>query len=274
MSLPDRKNGALVRALVMNGEVSLAVLDTTALVSEAKKRHALKGTPLTVLGNALTAAAYLSSWLKVESSSLTLSIHGENGSVCVSGDGELYLRGYVGGCEDGLGGGVLSVVRDDGDGIPFAGSVALVSENADENFARYFEESEQLPTGVALYTGESENGLSAGGVFLQPLPGASENSRRSVKKEINACRELLLRGEFSKILKRFGAKALETRYPRFACRCSREKAEAAILSMGKSDAFGLLKQEGNITVHCDYCNTDYVIDEARLLTLFSEKRHE
>ena len=69
------------KALIWDGEVSLAVLDTTALVNEAISRHGLSPVAAAALGRTLTATAYLCSWLKDEESSLSVSI--------VSGDRDL-----------------------------------------------------------------------------------------------------------------------------------------------------------------------------------------
>ena len=274
MSFMGAKTATLLRALIMDGEVSLAVLDTSALVAEAAKRHALAGTPLTILGDTLTAAGYLCGWLKNPKSSLSVSMSGEGGSVCVSGDGELAIRGFIIGCENGLEEGRLTVVRDDGEGLPFSGTVALVSQSTEENFARYFEESEQLPTGVALYTECTEEGVRAGGVFLQPLPNASQGTLKRLREETNACRELLYNGQTEKIFSRYGVSAIKTLYPAFKCRCSLKKAERAVISMGKSEAIEVCRQEGALRVHCDYCNTDYAFDEKQILKLFSEDSHE
>ena len=63
----------LYRALVLDGRVSLAVLDTTALVNEAIVRHALSPLAAAALGRTMTAAAYLAGWLKEEHHHLHLS---------------------------------------------------------------------------------------------------------------------------------------------------------------------------------------------------------
>ena len=58
------------------GDISLAVLDTTALVNEAIRRHRLSPVAAAALGRTFTAAAYLCSWLKSEESTLSVSVAG------------------------------------------------------------------------------------------------------------------------------------------------------------------------------------------------------
>ena len=274
----DNKISTLSRALVLDNQMSLAVLDTTALVGEAAKRHRLKEGSLQVLGNTLTASAYLCSWLKGPNSSLAISLHtdGDFGKVSVLGDGNLNLRGYVENTavEQGkLGDGTLSVVRDDRTGLPFVGTVPLVSEQIDENFAAYFSESEQIHTGVALcvLTGGGKP-VRAGGVILQALPFADESVRLQIPSKTALLKEFLMAGELDKIWGEFGVQKTETREVKFACTCSKARVESLLLSMGKEQATALCEEDGQISVHCEYCNTDYIFLQDKVRELF--KKHE
>ena len=271
------KVSTLFRALVSDGQVSLAVLDTTALVKEAAARHKLKAGAVKILGKTLTASGYLCGWVKNGKSSLTVSVYsdGDFGKISVLGDGNLNLRGYVenADCASGrLGRGTLSVVRDDREGLPFAGTVPLVSEEMEDNFTAYFGESEQLQTGIALsVVTDGDKVVSSGGVFLQALPFASEKARAFIETETARFRQFDA-GDYGKILSELGVQKADTREIKFACRCSRERVESFILSMGREDAFALLKEEGKISVHCEYCNTDYVFGTEEIRKLF--KKHE
>ncbi|MDE7157961.1 MAG: Hsp33 family molecular chaperone HslO, partial [Clostridiales bacterium] len=55
----QKKVSAIHKTLIWGGEVSLAVLDTTALVNEAISRHHLSPVASAALGRTLTASAYL-----------------------------------------------------------------------------------------------------------------------------------------------------------------------------------------------------------------------
>ncbi len=282
----------LYRALVMEERVSLAVLDTTALVNEAIVRHALSPLASAALGRTMTAAAYLAGWLKEAESSLSVLVDGggAGGKIAVAADGTMGVRGYiehpdvalplradgkldVGGCVGRNG--TLTVIRDDGEGIPFVGTSPLVSGEIAEDVSAYFLTSEQRPTAVALGVRIAPDGkcVGAGGVFLQPLPGAGEEALDFAEQRIAAYRDLSAvigaRGAKS-ILDEFDARDVSVRDVVFRCHCTRERAASAILAMGKEDAFALLAEQGVIRVHCHYCNTDHTFDEADLRKLFGE----
>ena len=270
----------ILRGLICGGEVSLAVADTTQLVNEAIRIHGLSALSAAALGRTLTVAAYMCSGLKTEGSALSVTIKGDGagGSVYVSGDKLLHMRGYiensvcdlppnalgkldVGGCVGKNG--YLSVVRDDGENVPFVGTTPLVSGEIGEDFAAYFAYSEQLPTAIAVGVKISKTGecLGAGGVFMQPMPGASEESLRFVEDTI---------GKFSAIsslMEEFSAEEVTEKYfgnvnyytlkPEYKCNCSRNYIEGILTAMGEEELRSVIAEQGKISVHCHYCNTDY-----------------
>lgn len=286
-----QKVSKIYKTLVCGGEISLAVLDTTALVNEAIERHHLSPVAAAALGRTMTAAAYLCSWLKGEQSSIFVSVFGDGagGKLSVSGDGFLNIRGNiehptielparadgkldVGRCVGRNG--TLTVVRDDGEGIPFVGTSELISGEIAEDFSAYFLTSEQRPTAIALGVLVDADGqcLGAGGVFFQPLPGASEESICFAEQKIalfsNVSRMIAERGAEGILEEFFDVKAEDGRTIRFKCRCSRQRASSAVLSMGKKDALALCSELGKVTVHCPDCNTDYDFTEQEITELF------
>ena len=273
----EEQISTISRALICGGQVSLAVLNTTALVREAQNRHRLKAGALSVLGKTLTASCYLCGWLKGAKSALTVSIHsdGDFGNISVLGDGNLNLRGYVENpfCEVGrLGNGTLSVVRDDGERLPFAGTVPLVSEEIDQNFSTYFSESEQILTKVVLsVVSDGENVVRAGGAILQALPFADDKARALIASGGERLKKFLDAGQYDKIFEEYAVTDIDVRETKFACTCSKERVESLLLSMGKEQAIQLLEEDGQISVHCQYCNTDYIFGRERIGKLF--KKH-
>lgn len=291
-----QKTGKILKTLVWGDSVSLAVLDTTALVNEAIGRHGLTPVCAAALGRAMTACAYLCSWLKDGESSLSMTFDGggAGGKLCVAGDGELNIRGFlenpncvlppradgkldVGGCvgRDGY----LTVVRDDGSGLPFTGSCALLTGEIAEDLSAYFLTSEQRPTAVALGVKISPDGtcVGAGGVFLQPLPNASEEILRRTEEEIasySAISSLIAEKGAEEVLRGIENRPFDEREVRFRCRCSREKSEAAVLTLGREDALDLVSRQGKISVHCHYCNTEYSFTEEDIESLFEKREGE
>lgn len=275
-----KKTDAILRGLIYGGEVSLAVADTTELVNEAIRIHGLSALSAAALGRTLTVAAYMCSSLKSEKAALSVSVKGDGvgGSIYVSGDAGLHMRGYienplaelppnargkldVGGCVGKNG--YVSVVRDDGENRPFVGTTELVSGEIGEDFAAYFAYSEQLPTAIAVGVKIGTDGkcLGAGGVFLQPLPGAGEESISSVEKIIgkfSAISSLMEEKTAEQVLgEYFGAVKFYTRKPVYKCNCSRHYIEGILAAMGEKELRSILEEQGKIGVHCHYCNTEY-----------------
>ncbi len=279
------------KTLIWDGSVSLAVLDTTDLVRKTIRRHRLSPVAAAALGRTMSATAYLCSWLKEGKSSLSVTVKGDgvDGKICVAGDGDLNLRGF---CEhpdadlplraDGkldVGSftgrhGTLTVIRDDGDGIPFVGTSELVSGEIAEDFSAYFLTSEQRPTAVALGVkiGTQGDCIAAGGLFLQPLPGAGEEILSRIEREMSAFTQI------SSLIEEKGCEGVlrmlapteraETRPVRFRCHCSRERIGQLLLSLGREEALSILRDEGSISVYCHYCNTNYQFNEEETLALF------
>ncbi len=279
----------IYKTLIWDGAVSLAVLDSTSLVREAIRRHGLSPVAAAALGRTMSATAYLCSWLKEEKSTLSVTIcgNGAGGKICVAGDGGLNMRGF---CEnpaadlplraDGkldVGGftgrsGTLTVIRDDGDGIPFVGTSELVSGEIAEDFSAYFLASEQRPTAVALGVKVGAEGcLAAGGLFLQPLPGAGEEILRRVEREMARFTRLSSlieeKGGVGVLRMLAPSESYDARPVRFRCHCSRERIRSLIVSLGREEAESILRDEGKISVYCHYCNTEYefLAEEARAL---------
>ncbi len=290
------REDVILRGLVYDGQVSLAVADTTSLVNEAIRIHKLSPLSAAALGRTLTVAAYMCSSLKEEGGALSVTVKGDGvgGSIYVSGDKALHMRGYiddpqaalppnalgkldVGGCVGRNG--YLSVVRDDGEHRPFVGTTPLVSGEIGEDFAAYFAYSEQLPTAIAVGVKIAKEGycLGAGGVFLQPLPGAGEENIRRAEEAIARF------GAISSLIERWGARRLTEKYfdaepvyekkPVYKCNCSRHTIEGLLAAMGEEEVRSILAEQGKIEVHCHYCNTDYVFtpEEAEAIVRASRK---
>ena len=276
-----QKKDVILRGLAFEGEVSVAVADTTQLVNEAIRIHGLSPLAAAALGRTLTVAAYMCSSLKAERGALSVSVKGNGvgGSIYVSGDKSLHMRGYienpnvdlppndkgkldVGGCVGKEG--YLSVVRDDGDNRPFVGTTALVSGEIGEDFAAYYAESEQLPTAIAVGVKIGKDGkcLGAGGVFLQPMPGAKEENIRKAEEAIyqfGAVSSMLERQTAEEILQEyFGSVKFYSLLPEYKCNCSRNYIEGVLAAMGESEIRSVIEEQGKIEVHCHYCNTDYI----------------
>ena len=177
----------LYKALIYDREVSLSVLETTQMVNDAIKTHNLDENSAKTLGGLLTCAAYMSGCLKSERGAVSLTVKGggDAGTVSVSGDINLHIRGYIDGSR--LNGGTLTVIKEDGFFRPFVGTSELTGDDVSQNLMKYFQMSEQIDTAVAIGV-KIENGVctAAGGVVMQLLPGTSEANMEKAEERMQA----------------------------------------------------------------------------------------
>lgn len=269
----------LYKTLVYDNEVSLSVLDTRDMVNDAIKIHDLDDKSAELFGELLTACAYMAGCLKSERGAVSITVKSNDGSATasVSGDSLGHIRGYID-AGNGLKGGTLTVIKEDGLFRPFTGTCELKSDDTAENLMQYFHISEQVETAVALGV-EVKNGkcLVAGGVVMQLLPGThaenmdkAENAMQNFVDMRGAMKELGADGIMDKY---FGGKDRRGVYfysPEYRCNCSRARIENVILSIGKAEALKIIAEEGCVKVHCHYCNSDYVFDENDVEKLFKK----
>lgn len=269
----------LYKSLVYDNQVSLSVLETTRLVNDAVKIHNLSDASAEILGGFLTAAAYMAGCLKSERGAVSLTVKSGDGSatVSVSGDCKGHIRGYIEGGEGGIKGGTLTVIKDDGFYRPFVGTCELKSPSVSENLMQYFHISEQIPTAVAIGV-KVEGGVckAAGGVIMQLLPGTSEENMDRAEERMQAFVNA------ADVVERFGADGIMSEYfsdetenagvyltfPEYKCNCSRAKITDVITSLGKKELENIIAEEGQVKVHCHYCNTDYIFTQKDIDKLF------
>ncbi len=270
----------LFKTLICNKQVSLTVAETTGLVQRARDIHGLDAAAAKTLGELLTCGAYMAGCLKSEKGAVSITIKaGENsGSASVSGDVNLHMRGYIDGSAGGkLAGGFMTVVKDDGFFRPFTGACELVSDDVSHDLEHYFEISEQIPTKVRVGAKfEGEKCLAAGGVVMQLLPGHSEEAAAYIDakaEEIGDIAEDILKLGGEGVLKRYFGKDTEGSHvyitrPEYKCNCSREKIAAILHTMGKEELKKIAEEQGEVSVHCHYCNTDYKFGAEDIEKLF------
>lgn len=275
----------LYKTLIYDGQVSLSVLETTSLVSDAIKIHNLSDGAARTLGGLLTACAYMSGCLKSERGAVSLTVKaGDNGSaVSVSGDFSGHIRGYIDDGDGKIASGSLTVIKEDGFSRPFVGACELLSDDVAENLNEYFRMSEQIPTFVNVWT-RVKRGVceAAGGVVLQLLPGTSEeNAKIAADKAVEMCglsRRLATDGNVGadEIIDEYFSDVTKDgnvylTFPEYRCNCSREKLEKTLLpTLGLDELLNIADEEGSVKIHCHYCNTDYEFTREEIEELFGK----
>lgn len=284
----------LYKGVAFNGKISVTVIDATEMVNEAIKIHSLSPLAAAALGRTLVAGAFMCATLKNDDDrlSVTLNGNGVGGQIVVAGNAKLEMRGYidnpqcelplnaqgkldVAGC---VGKGRLSVVKSMGLKEPYTGSCRIDSGEIAEDFARYFTFSEQQPTGIALGVkiGVDYKCVGAGGVIMQPMPDADEQS-------LFMAEEFLSRlSNVSTMIEEDGAEKIvennlpdyvyEKSVPVYKCLCSKEYIDSVLLTLGEAELYDTVEKQGKIEVACHFCNKKYVYLKEDVDKLLSEAR--
>ena len=268
----------LYKCLIYGGNASLSVLDTTELVQRATDIHGLDDASAVLLGEMLTAAAYMAGCLKNPRGAVSLTVKPSGGAVIsVSGDADGHIRGYIEGAEGGLGGGTLTVIKDDGFYRPFVGVCELTGGGVSENLIRYFRDSEQIPTALS-FGAEVKDGKvkAAGGVVIQLMPGHGEKDEEAAWEKAEALSDaagaVFRHGAEGILREYFGVqpdgKGVYLSFPEYKCNCSRKKITGVIVPLGRAELESIIAEQGCVKVHCHYCNKDYTFTQDDVDKLF------
>ena len=289
----------LVRAMTKDGFVKAVAVTTRDLTERARTIHRALPVATAALGRTLAAASMMGNALKAEGASLTLQIKGGGplGTILAVSDTEGNVRGYVQNPQADLplrpdgkldvgaavgADGALTVIKDLDMKEPYIGSVGLLSGEIAEDLAAYFVESEQIPTACALgvLVDRDQSVRASGGYLIQLLPGAAEDAIAKVEGgvlaagpvtallERNSSPEALLRT----VLSDFEVEILETAPIAYRCRCTRDRVERALISMGVEELENLLEEQGGCELTCQFCDRIYRFTRADLEALLTEMR--
>jgi len=288
----------ILRGMTRDGSARIHVIESTDIVNAAIGFHLTSPVASASLGRLLSAASIMGSMMcDDESDSLTLSLNGDGpaGRIIAVSDYKGNVRGYVqhpdvelplkpnGKLDVGgaVGRGTLNVIRDNGSGEPYSGSVELVSGEIAEDVAQYFVTSEQMPTvcSLGVLIGTDCRCLAAGGVIVQLLPFYDPAVLPVIEKNAASLTNvsgLINKGRTPRDLAAFAFEGLEydvfDEYEvAYRCTCSRERMHSAVLSLGQKDIKSLLdeqEKEGKpreLTAECRFCDKKYTFTEKELI---------
>lgn len=275
-----------------------ALVSTTRLVAEMRAAHGLGILETEVLGRAYTAAALLSATIKGDDR-LAVKVEG-NGPAggflveCTAG-GDVRGRLFHNPIElDGqpetldtaplIGAGTISLTRYmAGRTEPVTGSAALKTGRVAEDLSAYFLISEQTRSSftVGLRLDAEGRVAGAGGLFLQALPGASDEALDRVERLVYGMAPL---GEtFASGATRmdvclrsfpfFDFNHLDDRPVRFYCPCSKERIGAYVGALPLDELSGL-EAEGPfpLAVTCHNCGSAYEFSREEIAAMLAARR--
>jgi molecular chaperone Hsp33 len=281
--VPDR----IITATASDGSFSLVAGITTSLVRETQSRHELSPTASAALGRLVTGAALLGASLKgKERLSLQVAsdgpLRGMAADVSLLGGAAIGVRGYAREPHADLplnargkfdvsglvGAGHLQVTRSFEIGQPYVGIVRLRTGEVGDDIAGYLADSEQIPSIVALGVLANPEGVkAAGGVIAQLMPGAADRTIEALESragmmpaitaqiEAGATPEDLARS----IAGDLNLRSLGEYEVVFACRCTRERVEIALLALGRDELLKIAREQPHAEAVCEFCKKRYVL---------------
>lgn len=156
----------------------------------------------------------------------------------------------------------------------YQGMVGLQADSLSEAFEAYFRQSEQLPTRILLFS----RGQEVAGMLLQQLPeqhcDPEDWQRAQLLFDTLRADELFDLAPEDILYRLFheeSVRVLESKPLAFACSCSRERVENALISLGREEISETLADTGEISVHCDFCGQGYRFSAEEGLALFWPK---
>jgi molecular chaperone Hsp33 len=251
-----------------------------------------------LLGQAVAASVLLAATLKFNGT-LTLQLHG-SGAVkllvaqcthdfrlrAVANFDEAAVEGMSTESQGGAAfrklvgseGRIVVTIESDEKSQRYQGIVPLTGASLADSLETYFASSEQLPTRVLL-AADNERGV---GVLVQKLPdpaNADESDMKAVWEDaqrgierlnttdllLRPVEELLERGFADHDMRLFKGAPVQ-----FECRCSEGRVSSLLRALGADEVRDVLKEQGAVTVTCEFCHRPYRFDAVDVEALFAE----
>jgi molecular chaperone Hsp33 len=287
------KKDRLVTALLEDGSVRVIAITSKNLTEHARNIHSLSPTATVALGRALSATAMQGARLKTKNDKVSMIIDGGGpaGRIICTSDSAAKVKGYLahpeadlpltGKNEFDVGAlvgrdGFMRVIRDMGLKEPYTGMSELVSGTIAKDLANYYLTSEQQPSLVSLgvQIDRDFSVKTAGGIIVMPMPGCDPDIIARLEQRVMFTMDLSLQLEafelddfLAALFRDMDYKPVSSFEPEYRCDCSKERIEQALLSMGQKDLREIYEQDGQASVTCHFCNTEYHFDDKELKAL-------
>ncbi|WP_180683479.1 Hsp33 family molecular chaperone HslO [Tepidicella baoligensis] len=182
--------------------------------------------------------------------------------------------------------------------VPLFGSRHEKLERMSDVLEHYMLQSEQLDTRLVLAANEH----IAAGLLIQRIPttgeanlsgtaaaqaredaiGRNEDYNRIATLAASLKREELLTLDADTILHRLFWQEPIQRFeppegvlrPRFGCTCSRERVAAMLESLGVAEVEGILAEQGQVEIGCEFCGARYVFDPVDAAQIFLSRQDQ
>jgi Disulfide bond chaperones of the HSP33 family len=284
--------------LIADKNVRLTVVSATSMLNKMRANHNLGLLESYILGQAYIAGALLSSTIKGNDRlSLQIECGGPVKGLSVEAWACGAVRGYLLNNHIELaeplksldtspffGPGFLSITKYiEGESTPFTGTVMLQSGNIANDLAVYFNESEQTPTLFYISINFDKKGriTGAGGLFIQALPGCSEDILTSLQEKASHLSNLsksieggttadeYIASEFAS----YSPEKLDSSFIGFSCPCSEKSFTSYIKNISAKEQEEILKGAFPLELECLNCGTTYKFTKSELEALWKKENN-
>lgn len=281
------------RFMFDNANVRGEIVRLTKSFQTITHQHAYPSSVQKLIGQVLAVACLLSSIIKIKGR-LSVQFQGKEPLklLLAQCDHDYNLRGLAKWQGDlteeeaksALKNGLLSIIiSPDTSTTPYQGVVAWQGNSLAESIEGYFRDSEQLPTRIWLAINET----SVAGMLLQPLPAEGQKKSQAVQGDEawnhlvhlaeTITPEELLTLDNATILYRLYSQEEVRIFPpdptQFACACSTQRSENALLMLGKEEIEDELANKQVISVTCEFCNKEYPFDRVDVARILNKGGH-
>ena len=289
----------IIRCITSDGAVMVSAIDSTDIAYKASIIHDTTPVASAALGRLLSAASMMGAQLKSSKSTINIRFEGDGelGAFMAVADAYGNVKGYITNpaCPTthynsgklnvaaAVGHGVMSVMKDFGEGEPYIGKIPIVSGEIAEDITNYFATSEQIPTVCALgvlIDKESSQVLLSGGLLIQLLPGADDNTIDKIEQNVgtlDSVTTMLAKGMTAldmckAALQGFEVEVLDEFEVKYVCGCSREKIASLIASMPEDEIRQMIDEDHGAEANCRFCRKQYHFTEDELREILARKK--
>ena len=177
-------------------------------------------------------------------------------------DGEDFLN-----FSKAIGNGTLEVIKDLDMKQRFSSSVELVSSKIGEDFAQYFNESEQVESMVVVGSTFDDKGKvkTSNALVFQLLPDARDSDRGFLfNLKVPSLSEIEEGNIEENLNKMFGIDVLSSSDYRFKCHCSLDRIIHSLSTLQTKELEEMKNSGERFEIVCNFCNQKYIITPIEL----------
>ena len=165
-------------------------------------------------------------------------------------------------------------------GRSYQSMISLHEDNIAKGLEDYYLQSEQIKSRIKITVTDN----SATGMLIQAMPLSAETSSLNIDDEtfnrIDCLFSTLKDEELSglsnqdilyRLFHEEKVRLFEQKTLSFQCGCSRQRCAQAVVNLGLEDAQALIKEQGKISVDCQFCYQHYSFKDSDLSAIFTVK---